>query len=62
MNKLFCFLTGGHKYKDKDLIVTDICIERKFVFENKCIKCGKIRKDSLDYDQVFKEWMFKKLD
>lgn len=41
MNRLICFLTGGHRY-------ADIGIEAKqqrnpdwFIIRNECIKCGK---------------------
>lgn len=41
MNRLFCFLTGGHRYADTGLTARsqtnpDLCI-----LHNECIKCGK---------------------
>ena len=41
MNKLMCFLSGGHRYADKnlktELIPDDI---RHVIISNECVKCG----------------------
>ena len=42
MNKLFCFLTGGHRYLDKNIISCPS--DKKFhytMLRNECVKCGK---------------------
>lgn len=39
--KILCFLTGGHKYKDKDRKVTEIKTGKEYLFEDYCCKCGK---------------------
>lgn len=57
MNKLFCFLSGGHKYSDKDMICTDYCIKRQFVLMNKCTKCGEIVEFLISYDTVYGKWI-----
>lgn len=40
MNRLLCFLTGGHRYSDIKLrcrVVGD-----EIVYKNLCVKCGKM--------------------
>lgn len=42
MNKLLCFLTGGHKYHDANL---KTCQGSRFGFvrlTNHCVKCGSV--------------------
>ena len=43
MNRLCCILTGGHRYRDINLIVTDLPFFPGdfFLIENHCVKCGK---------------------
>ena len=41
MNKLLCFLTGGHRYADKNIIVYQHPHPDFVTLENKCVKCGK---------------------
>lgn len=42
MNRLLCFVTGGHRYADKNLIS---CPSNHKLFHttlhNECVKCGK---------------------
>ena len=39
MNRLFCFLSGGHRYNDKNLEAQTV--GEDCVITNVCIKCGK---------------------
>lgn len=39
VNRFFCKLTGGHRYKDADLQVT--CDGDIWTMENHCTKCGE---------------------
>lgn len=41
MNKLKCFLTGGHRYSDANTISVTNEGEDVYVFYNYCLKCGK---------------------
>lgn len=41
MNSFFCWLTGGHKYADSNLMIHTDHETDEAVFENICIKCGK---------------------
>lgn len=42
MNRLCCFLTGGHMYKSSDLEVKFVDEEGIVKFINHCDKCGKV--------------------
>jgi hypothetical protein len=42
MNKICCFLTGGHKYKSSDLECKFEDKDDTVRFINQCDKCGKI--------------------
>ena len=42
MNKICCFLTGGHKYKSSDLECKFDDDEGIVKFTNRCSKCGKV--------------------
>ena len=42
MNKLCCFLTGGHKYKSSNLECKFDDDEGIAKFTNRCSKCGKV--------------------
>lgn len=53
--KIICFLTGGHRYKDKDRIVTEIKEKREFMFEDYCCKCGKRTVHIVDADSILRE-------
>jgi hypothetical protein len=41
MNKLMCFLTGGHKFEDKNINSYRHQNPNFITIHNKCIKCGK---------------------
>lgn len=41
MNRLFCFLTGGHRYADKNLTAGQSEDPDFIVLRNRCVKCGK---------------------
>lgn len=52
MNRLCCFLTGGHRYSDLNLQVYD-SLSHKVVFINTCDKCGKKYEVELDEDHIY---------
>lgn len=58
MNRLVCFLTGGHKYADKniksELIPDDT---RHIILSNECVKCGMIIEFIMDVDAQIKHDM-----
>lgn len=39
MNRILCFLTGGHKYRDENL--QSRLEGDSWIANNRCIKCGK---------------------
>lgn len=41
MNKLMCFLTGGHRFEDKNIITYQHPNPSYITLHNECIKCGK---------------------
>ena len=41
MNKLCCFLSGGHKYSLSNIVSHRNEINRTIGLKNHCIKCGK---------------------
>lgn len=41
MNRLFCWLTGGHKYSATTLVSYHNRFNETFYFGNRCEKCGK---------------------
>ena len=46
MNRLLCFITGGHRYEDKNIISYQHPHPDYVTLNNKCIKCGK----EIDFD------------
>lgn len=43
MNKLMCFLTGGHKYSDANIMAQTMPDDFNIVeIINPCIKCGTV--------------------
>ena len=40
MNKIFCFLTGGHRYADINLKVRYDQVHRGYHISNNCVKCN----------------------
>lgn len=55
MNKLFCFLSGGHRYKASDLRVYEIPTERRIAIKQFCCKCGAEKCISVPIDNLFTE-------
>ena len=41
MNSFFCWLTGGHRYKDNNIMIHTDHETDEAIFTNYCIKCGK---------------------
>lgn len=54
MNKFFCWLTGGHKYEDKNLESSYLLFTRQYLMVNRCVKCGKIYTATIDADAIIK--------
>lgn len=55
MNRLCCFLTGGHRYSDKTLMCRIVGDE--IVYKNLCVKCGKMVEVRIPKSAVFpKTW------
>ena len=61
MNRLCCILTGGHRYSDINLIVTDFPLfpEDFFLIENYCVKCGKKYSTTISKKAVMAEALVK---
>lgn len=58
MNRLMCFLTGGHRYADKN-IKTELIPDdtRRIILSNECIKCGCVTAFLMDVDAQIKHDM-----
>ena len=41
MSRLLCFLTGGHRYADKNLVSYQHPNPDFVTLHNECVKCGK---------------------
>lgn len=55
MNKLMCFLTGGHKYRDANIKSTTHPYDSRWlIMSNKCIKCGKPIVMGINIESVIK--------
>ena len=53
MNRLMCFLTGGHKYSDANIIAQTMPDDFNIVeIINPCVKCGTV---SIFYMNVKKQ-------
>ena len=57
MKRFFCWLTGGHKYNDKNQESAYLPKERKTLIANHCIKCGEKYFYLLDTDRLIQEEM-----
>lgn len=58
MNKLLCFLTGGHKYADKNIKTELIPDDTKHVIlSNECVKCGEVSFFVMNVDTQIKHDM-----
>ena len=42
MNKLCCFLTGGHRYDPSKVLSCSGTMDRVILLRNFCVKCGKM--------------------
>ena len=42
MNKYLCFLTGGHRYRDTNMITSQGSRVGLVRLTNHCVKCGKV--------------------
>ena len=56
MNRLMCFLTGGHKYFDTN-IRTEISPDdfNTIILTNPCVKCGTLSVFFMDTKQIEKD-------
>ena len=52
MNRLFCFLTGGHKYENKNIETETVGDD--YIVKNACIKCGKLYEAHLSWSDICK--------
>lgn len=55
MKRFFCWLTGGHKYEDKNLKSTYFRGKGITHFTNRCIKCGKNYHFLIDTDRIMQK-------
>lgn len=56
MNKICCFLTGGHKYKSSDLECKFDDNDDTVKFINYCDKCGKIYEVSIPQSSILRDF------
>ena len=54
MNKVFCLLTGGHRYADMNLQSVYNPYTRQSLLVNRCVKCGKTFTVTIDTDEIIK--------
>ena len=57
MNRLACFLSGGHEYDPESVIVCDCCFLRRFVIFRFCKKCGKRDVVNIGNKSVLGQWI-----
>ena len=55
LRRFLCWLTGGHRYEDKNLTTYYSPMNRKTVFANYCVKCGTQNLWELDIDRILQE-------
>lgn len=55
MNRLFCFLSGGHRYADTNLTASRPIIHGFVIIRNECIKCGKAYTSAINVDAIIRE-------
>ena len=55
MNRLFCWLTGGHRYAPMNLRTCKHPFTREIVVTDWCIKCGKRYRFSYDIDPIIEK-------
>ena len=54
MNKVFCLLTGGHRYTDVILQSVYNPYTRQSLLVNRCVKCGKTFTVTINTDEIIK--------
>ena len=55
MNKFICFLTGGHRYADKNIKAETIPDDTKhIILSNECVKCGAVSAFIMNVDAQIK--------
>ena len=52
MNRVKCFLTGGHRYEDSNLRASSDEFKNTITFTNGCVKCGKSYEVQLPFSAV----------
>ena len=52
MNRIKCFLTGGHRYEDSNLRASSDEFKNTITFTNGCVKCGKSYEVQLPFSAV----------
>lgn len=62
MNKICCFLTGGHRYKDSDLEVKFNDDECTVTFSNRCNKCGNLIEVTVPQNSILRDFHKENLD
>ena len=60
MNRITCFLTGGHRYKSADLECKFDDDEGMVRFINHCNKCGKIYEVSVPQISILRDFQKEK--
>ena len=53
--RAWCWLTGGHRYKDITLVSYHNPFDEKFYFGNHCIKCEKFNTWEVPAESIFVE-------
>lgn len=62
LRRVWCWLTGGHRYKDADLVVHYDELHMEYHFSNACVKCGadvsvRIPEECIiKADTAYKQW------
>lgn len=55
MNRLICFLTGGHRYADENITTHPNRKKGYITLSNYCIKCGKTNHFQMNIDAEIKK-------
>ena len=54
MNKLCCWLTGGHHFLASDMSAHNDDFLQRMVFRHKCYKCGTVLEKAVPYEYLFR--------
>ena len=57
MNKVLCWLTGGHRYADMNLESSYNPYTGQSILANRCVKCGKEITVTINVDEIIKRDM-----